>query len=69
MTRSRFLFILSLFIISLVFILSPFLFPERIDLSKRPLRSERSHDYDVLHYKIKLSFDYAGNAWMPRPLP
>lgn len=62
MMRSRFLFII-LFIICFVFMFSSFLLPERTDLSKRPLRSERSHDYDVLHYKIKLTFDYANKTF------
>lgn len=50
-------------VILLVLIFSSFLFPELIDLSKRPLRSERSHDYDVLHYKIRLDFDYSGKTF------
>jgi aminopeptidase N len=32
-------------------------FPQLIDVFNRPLRSERSRDFDVLHYKIKLNFD------------
>lgn len=33
------------------------LYAEKIDVYKRPLQSERSRDYDVLHYKIKLRFN------------
>lgn len=29
----------------------------QVDVNSRPRRAERSHDYDVLHYRIKLSFN------------
>ncbi|MFK7845303.1 MAG: M1 family metallopeptidase, partial [Rhodothermales bacterium] len=30
---------------------------QEIDINSRPERSERSHDFDVLHYRIELSFE------------
>ncbi len=38
-------------------LLFQFLPAEKIDVYKRKLQSERSRDYDVLHYKIKLRFN------------
>ncbi|MCP5117535.1 MAG: M1 family metallopeptidase, partial [bacterium] len=31
--------------------------PDEVDVYSRPLQDERSSDYDVLHYRIKLKFD------------
>jgi aminopeptidase N len=33
------------------------------DLDARPRRVERTHDFDVLHYRIKLSFDEAARSF------
>ena len=33
------------------------LWADQVDVYSRPRQSERSSDYDVLHYRIKLSFD------------
>lgn len=32
-------------------------YAQKIDVYSRPLQSERSRDYDVIHYKVKLRFD------------
>lgn len=32
-------------------------FPQKIDVSQRPQQVERSHDYDVQHYRLELAFD------------
>lgn len=37
--------------------------PAQEDLNARPRRFERAHDYDVLHYRIRLSFDEAARAF------
>ena len=37
--------------------------PALEDLSTRPRQAERSHDYDVLHYRIQLSFDEAARSF------
>ena len=40
-----------------------FLFPQRIDVNSRPLRSEPSRDYQALHYKVSLDLDPAAAAF------
>jgi aminopeptidase N len=35
---------------------------QQIDLSERPLRVERSHDFDIKHYRIELQLDDARKA-------
>ena len=37
--------------------------PAQEDLNARPRRVERSHDYDVLHYRIQLGFDEPARAF------
>jgi len=32
-------------------------YAQKIDVYKRPLQTERSRDYDAIHYKVKLRFD------------
>ncbi len=36
---------------------------QRVDISSRPLRYERSHDYDVQHYQIRLTLDDARRSF------
>ena len=36
---------------------------QRIDFSKKPLQSERSRDYDALHYRIKIKIDIDRKAF------
>ena len=38
------------------------LLPAQVDLDSRPRRTERSRQYDVLHYRIQLRFDEAARA-------
>lgn len=40
-----------------VLTLCPRVTAQKIDITSWPLRSERSHDYDVLHYRIELRFE------------
>lgn len=37
--------------------LIPMCYAQKIDVYSRPLQSERSRDYDAIHYKVKLRFD------------
>jgi aminopeptidase N len=36
---------------------------QQVDVYSRPLHYERSHDYDVLHYRINLSFDLSSQSF------
>lgn len=36
---------------------------QRVDISSRPLRYERSHDFDVQHYRIQLTLDDARRSF------
>lgn len=47
----------------LVVALATALQPAPDDPTTRPRRAERSHDYDILHYRIKLSFEEAARAF------
>ena len=47
----------SIWLLIIVLTFSLALPAQRIDVYKRPLKYERSHDYDAKHYRIKLSFD------------
>lgn len=49
-------FFISLFII-LLSISTQIGYAQKVDVYSRPLQSERSRDYDVIHYLIKLWFD------------
>jgi aminopeptidase N len=40
-----------------LFLISPVLNSQKVDIYKRPENFERSRDYDVLHYKLKFRFD------------
>jgi len=44
-------------VLSALLFLALLLFPQKIDVYKRPLQYERSRDYDARHYCIKLTFD------------
>jgi len=41
----------------LLFVLSFNSSAQKLDIYKRPIQVERSHDFDVQHYRLKLSFD------------
>ena len=38
-------------------LLSSILSAQKVDIYKRPLNFERSHDYDAVHYKLEFKFD------------
>ena len=50
-------FMKSMHIFLFVYLISGISIGQRIDVSKRPLRSEPSHDYDAIHYRVKLHLD------------
>ena len=41
----------------LLFVLSVNASAQKIDIYKRPIQVERSHDFDAQHYRLKLTFD------------
>ena len=45
------------FLLVLALILTQFSNAQKIDVYKRQLQRERSHDYDAIHYRIRLRFD------------
>ena len=47
----------SKFLMLSIFALIKVCTAQKIDVYSRPLQSERSRDYDVIHYRIKLRFD------------
>ena len=50
--------IISLFLLSFVILMfSSMCHAQKIDVYSRPLQSERSRDYDAIHYRIQLRFD------------
>ena len=44
-------------VLLILFLIIPVLSSQKVDIYKRPENFERSRDYDVLHYKLKLRFD------------
>jgi len=54
MMRRSFMFVL-LFLFTITSIQNAF--GQKIDVYGRPLRSERSRDFDAIHYRIQLRFD------------
>jgi aminopeptidase N len=59
MTPMRLLSRLSLFVLALATCPPCVATAQQVDLSRRPVRSLRSHDYDVQHYRIQLAIDDA----------
>ena len=47
----------KLFFILLIICCTESVLPQKIDVYSRPRRAERSRDYDVTHYRLKLKFD------------
>lgn len=54
------LIIIILFLIG--FLATP-VYAQKVDVYSRPFRSERSHDYDVIHYQVQLRLDDAQKAF------
>lgn len=52
----------KLFIIIFLAI-SSILSPQKVDIYKRPLNFERSHDYDAVHYKLEFRFDMKNKTY------
>jgi aminopeptidase N len=43
-----------------------FLYPQAVDVYKRPVQVERSRDFDFIHYLIRLDIDIGGKAFKGR---
>jgi len=48
---------------SLIMLVAVSLFGQMVDVYQRPLQSERSRDYDALHYVIRIDLDITGRAF------
>jgi aminopeptidase N len=48
---------LKFFFVSILIFFSVTIFAQIVDVYKRPIKVERSRDFDVKHYRVTLSFD------------